>query len=102
LGILIGRPQVAANLRVESGIGGVLAERQFAQPDVVVRNGHEVERDRELAAKAARQHNAVTSAVAIRHTGIIAVAEAVGVEGPSRMDVKVAEISVAQRIRRRN
>jgi hypothetical protein len=98
LRILIGRSQVAANLGVVSAVSGVLAERQFAKPDVMVRDGHEIERDLELAAKAAREDNAVAPAIAIRHAGIIAVAEAVGVEGPARMNVKVAEIGVAQGI----
>ena len=99
--MLLRGPQVTADLSVVCRVVGIIAERHLAEPDVMVGDRHEIERSAQLALNATGKRDSLTATVAVGGARVIAIAEAVGVQRIAGVHVQIAEVGIAQRIRRR-
>ena len=77
--MLLRGSQVAAYISVVGRVFGIIAERYFAQPDVMVGHCHEIEWSTQLTLNAAGEGNCLTVAVAVGGARVVAIAKAVGV-----------------------
>jgi hypothetical protein len=91
---------VGANLatcpRLVGRIVDIFAEMDFSKPDIMVRDGHEIQRNAQAEDAAVGPADWIAATIPVGDSGLVAVAsQRVCIEGPAGMYVKVAKVRVA-------